>query len=108
MSISSYSSYHSAASQPLSQDFIRSTPSRQSGMVQPVIQEMYDVRDRARRRFRFVSPRFIQFMFNPRFDSGAHMCQACEQRQWPVGPTVTVTVRVGELGSGSVGVAAGA
>lgn len=36
------------------------------------------------------------------------MCQACEQRRWPVGPTVTVTVRVGERGSGSVGVAAGA
>eukprot|EP00962_Isochrysis_galbana_P018869 scaffold5475_cov127-Isochrysis_galbana.AAC.3 len=41
MSISSYSSDHSAASQPLSQDFTQSTPSRQSGMVQPVIQEMF-------------------------------------------------------------------
>eukprot|EP00962_Isochrysis_galbana_P053077 scaffold24529_cov140-Isochrysis_galbana.AAC.2 len=41
MSISSYSSDHSAASQPPSQDFTQSTPSRQSGMVQPVIQEMY-------------------------------------------------------------------
>eukprot|EP00962_Isochrysis_galbana_P013215 scaffold3767_cov114-Isochrysis_galbana.AAC.14 len=30
-----------AVSQPLSQAFIQSTPSRQSGMVQPVIQEMF-------------------------------------------------------------------
>eukprot|EP00962_Isochrysis_galbana_P034589 scaffold11731_cov119-Isochrysis_galbana.AAC.2 len=35
-----YASDHSAASQPSSQDFNGSTPSRQSGMVQPVIQEM--------------------------------------------------------------------
>eukprot|EP00962_Isochrysis_galbana_P032003 scaffold10474_cov122-Isochrysis_galbana.AAC.10 len=41
MSISSYASDSSAASQPHSQDFSHSTPSRQSGMVQPVIQEMY-------------------------------------------------------------------
>eukprot|EP00962_Isochrysis_galbana_P024631 scaffold7566_cov122-Isochrysis_galbana.AAC.9 len=41
MSISSCSSDHSAASQPPSQDFSHSTPSRQSGMVQPVIQEMF-------------------------------------------------------------------
>eukprot|EP00962_Isochrysis_galbana_P016954 scaffold4854_cov131-Isochrysis_galbana.AAC.7 len=41
MSISSYSSEHSAASQPLSQDFTQSTPSRQSGMVQPVVPEMF-------------------------------------------------------------------
>eukprot|EP00962_Isochrysis_galbana_P040129 scaffold14518_cov141-Isochrysis_galbana.AAC.1 len=41
MSISSYSSDHSAASQPLSQDFSHSIPSLQSGMVQPVIQEMF-------------------------------------------------------------------
>eukprot|EP00962_Isochrysis_galbana_P024010 scaffold7327_cov141-Isochrysis_galbana.AAC.6 len=41
MSISSYSSDHSAASQPHSQAFIQSTPSLQSGMVQPVIQEMF-------------------------------------------------------------------
>eukprot|EP00962_Isochrysis_galbana_P008998 scaffold2501_cov113-Isochrysis_galbana.AAC.6 len=41
MSISSYASDHTAASKPLSQDFIHSTPSRQSGMVQPVVQEMF-------------------------------------------------------------------
>eukprot|EP00962_Isochrysis_galbana_P046125 scaffold18435_cov113-Isochrysis_galbana.AAC.7 len=41
MSISSYSSDHIAASQPLSQDFSHSIPSRQSGMVQPVVQEMF-------------------------------------------------------------------
>eukprot|EP00962_Isochrysis_galbana_P009101 scaffold2529_cov122-Isochrysis_galbana.AAC.17 len=41
MSISSYSSDHSAASQPLSHEFIQSIPSRQSGMVQPVVQEMF-------------------------------------------------------------------
>eukprot|EP00962_Isochrysis_galbana_P012009 scaffold3380_cov118-Isochrysis_galbana.AAC.8 len=44
MSISSYSSDSSAASQPLSQDFIQSIshpPVSRSGMVQPVIQEMY-------------------------------------------------------------------
>eukprot|EP00962_Isochrysis_galbana_P011479 scaffold3221_cov118-Isochrysis_galbana.AAC.1 len=41
MSISSYASDSSAASQPLSQDFTQSTPSRQSGMVQPVVQEMF-------------------------------------------------------------------
>eukprot|EP00962_Isochrysis_galbana_P020971 scaffold6162_cov116-Isochrysis_galbana.AAC.11 len=40
MSISSYASDHSAASQPHSQAFSLSTPSRQSGMVQPVVQEM--------------------------------------------------------------------
>eukprot|EP00962_Isochrysis_galbana_P040538 scaffold14707_cov129-Isochrysis_galbana.AAC.7 len=33
--------FYSAASQPHSQDFTQSIPSRQSGMVQPVIQEMY-------------------------------------------------------------------
>eukprot|EP00962_Isochrysis_galbana_P042361 scaffold15822_cov108-Isochrysis_galbana.AAC.5 len=40
MSISSYASDHSAASQSLSQDFNRSVPFRQSGMVQPAVQEM--------------------------------------------------------------------
>eukprot|EP00962_Isochrysis_galbana_P006533 scaffold1747_cov108-Isochrysis_galbana.AAC.4 len=40
MSISSYASDHSAVSQPHSQDFNRSIPSRQSGMVQPVVEEM--------------------------------------------------------------------
>eukprot|EP00962_Isochrysis_galbana_P030735 scaffold9980_cov121-Isochrysis_galbana.AAC.6 len=66
MSISSYSSDHSAASQPHSQDFIRSTPSRQSGMVQPVIQEMYATVHAAGSS---VSFRFIQFMFNLRCDN---------------------------------------
>eukprot|EP00962_Isochrysis_galbana_P040015 scaffold14470_cov107-Isochrysis_galbana.AAC.3 len=41
MSTSSYASDSSAASQPPSQYFIQSTPSRQSGMVQPVVQEMF-------------------------------------------------------------------
>eukprot|EP00962_Isochrysis_galbana_P019285 scaffold5611_cov132-Isochrysis_galbana.AAC.17 len=41
MSISSYASDSSAASQPRSQDRTQSIPSRQSGMVQPVVQEMY-------------------------------------------------------------------
>eukprot|EP00962_Isochrysis_galbana_P061980 scaffold49007_cov264-Isochrysis_galbana.AAC.1 len=41
MSISSYASDSSAASQPHSQAFTQSTPSRQSGMVQPVVQEMF-------------------------------------------------------------------
>eukprot|EP00962_Isochrysis_galbana_P039121 scaffold14006_cov114-Isochrysis_galbana.AAC.2 len=41
MSISSYASNFSAASQPLSQYFTQSTPSRQSGMIQPVVQEMF-------------------------------------------------------------------
>eukprot|EP00962_Isochrysis_galbana_P006636 scaffold1774_cov121-Isochrysis_galbana.AAC.5 len=41
MSISSYSSDHNAASQPLSHEFSQSNPSRQSGMVQPVVQEMF-------------------------------------------------------------------
>eukprot|EP00962_Isochrysis_galbana_P037585 scaffold13196_cov117-Isochrysis_galbana.AAC.3 len=67
MSISSYSSDHSAASQSHSQAFTQSTPSRQSGMVQPVVQEPRDVCDRARRRF--VSSRSFQFMYNLRFDN---------------------------------------
>eukprot|EP00962_Isochrysis_galbana_P024984 scaffold7695_cov124-Isochrysis_galbana.AAC.1 len=41
MSISSYASDSSAARQPHSQAFTQSTPSRQSGMVQPVVQEMF-------------------------------------------------------------------
>eukprot|EP00962_Isochrysis_galbana_P037716 scaffold13249_cov118-Isochrysis_galbana.AAC.8 len=41
MSISAYASDRSAASQPLSQAFIQSTPSHQPGMVQPVVQEMF-------------------------------------------------------------------
>eukprot|EP00962_Isochrysis_galbana_P040554 scaffold14712_cov124-Isochrysis_galbana.AAC.2 len=41
MSISSYASDSNAASQPHSQAFAQSTPSRQSGMVQPVVQEMF-------------------------------------------------------------------
>eukprot|EP00962_Isochrysis_galbana_P004869 scaffold1335_cov102-Isochrysis_galbana.AAC.10 len=41
MSISSYSSDHSAASHPPSHEFSHSDPSRQSGMVQPVVQEMF-------------------------------------------------------------------
>eukprot|EP00962_Isochrysis_galbana_P029807 scaffold9593_cov146-Isochrysis_galbana.AAC.2 len=40
MSISSYASDHSAARQLHSQAFTQSIPSRQSGMVQPVVQEM--------------------------------------------------------------------
>eukprot|EP00962_Isochrysis_galbana_P001206 scaffold300_cov144-Isochrysis_galbana.AAC.9 len=32
---------HSAARQPHSHEFIQSIPSRQSGMVQPVVQEMF-------------------------------------------------------------------
>eukprot|EP00962_Isochrysis_galbana_P029565 scaffold9479_cov109-Isochrysis_galbana.AAC.2 len=41
MSISSYASDHSAASNPHSYEFSLSDPSRQSGMVQPVVQEMF-------------------------------------------------------------------
>eukprot|EP00962_Isochrysis_galbana_P030314 scaffold9816_cov141-Isochrysis_galbana.AAC.5 len=44
MSISSYASDHSAASNPHSYEFIQSNPhpvSRQSGMVQPVVHEMF-------------------------------------------------------------------
>eukprot|EP00962_Isochrysis_galbana_P000195 scaffold50_cov107-Isochrysis_galbana.AAC.1 len=48
ISVMSISSHHilaildsSEASQPSSQDFNQSTPTRQSGMVQPVIQEMF-------------------------------------------------------------------
>eukprot|EP00962_Isochrysis_galbana_P003646 scaffold1041_cov124-Isochrysis_galbana.AAC.7 len=41
MSISSYASDHSAASQPPSHEFSPSNPSRQSGMVQPVVQEVF-------------------------------------------------------------------
>eukprot|EP00962_Isochrysis_galbana_P007280 scaffold1966_cov118-Isochrysis_galbana.AAC.5 len=41
MSISSYASDHSAASNPHSCEFIQSNPSRQSGMVQPVVNEMF-------------------------------------------------------------------
>eukprot|EP00962_Isochrysis_galbana_P050438 scaffold21813_cov149-Isochrysis_galbana.AAC.1 len=66
MSISSYFSDHSAASNPPSHEFSHSDPSRQSGMVQPVIQHSRDVCERARRRF--VSSRFIRFMYNLRFD----------------------------------------
>eukprot|EP00962_Isochrysis_galbana_P052973 scaffold24422_cov112-Isochrysis_galbana.AAC.9 len=40
MSISSCASDHSAASQPHSQAFAGSIPSRQSGMLQPVVEEM--------------------------------------------------------------------
>eukprot|EP00962_Isochrysis_galbana_P024932 scaffold7684_cov119-Isochrysis_galbana.AAC.13 len=69
MSISSYASDSSAASNPHSCEFSLSDPSRQSGMVQPVVNEMF--RDRARRRF--VSSRFIHFMYNLRFDSESPM-----------------------------------
>eukprot|EP00962_Isochrysis_galbana_P002166 scaffold564_cov101-Isochrysis_galbana.AAC.4 len=41
MSISSYASDSSAASYPHSHEFIQSIPSRQSGMVQPVVHEMF-------------------------------------------------------------------
>eukprot|EP00962_Isochrysis_galbana_P043865 scaffold16844_cov119-Isochrysis_galbana.AAC.5 len=41
MSISSYASDSSAASNPHSYGFSLSDPSRQSGMVQPVVQEMF-------------------------------------------------------------------
>eukprot|EP00962_Isochrysis_galbana_P001704 scaffold451_cov124-Isochrysis_galbana.AAC.5 len=41
MSISSYASDHSAASSPHSYDFSLSDKSRQSGMVQPVVNEMF-------------------------------------------------------------------
>eukprot|EP00962_Isochrysis_galbana_P021564 scaffold6362_cov123-Isochrysis_galbana.AAC.2 len=41
MSISSYASDSSAASNPHSYEFSLSDPSRQSGMVQPVIQDMF-------------------------------------------------------------------
>eukprot|EP00962_Isochrysis_galbana_P019135 scaffold5571_cov142-Isochrysis_galbana.AAC.8 len=41
MSISSYASDHSAASNPHSCEIIESNPSRQSGMVQPVVNEMF-------------------------------------------------------------------
>eukprot|EP00962_Isochrysis_galbana_P034657 scaffold11769_cov97-Isochrysis_galbana.AAC.5 len=41
MSISSYASDSSAASNPHSCEFLQSEPSRQSGMVQPVVNEMF-------------------------------------------------------------------
>eukprot|EP00962_Isochrysis_galbana_P032451 scaffold10667_cov132-Isochrysis_galbana.AAC.4 len=41
MSISSYASDRSAASNPHSCEFPQSNPSRQSGMVQPVVNEMF-------------------------------------------------------------------
>eukprot|EP00962_Isochrysis_galbana_P056185 scaffold28066_cov119-Isochrysis_galbana.AAC.3 len=41
MSISPYASDLSAASHPHSCEIIQSTPSRQSGMVQPVVNEMF-------------------------------------------------------------------
>eukprot|EP00962_Isochrysis_galbana_P036668 scaffold12705_cov106-Isochrysis_galbana.AAC.1 len=41
MSISSYASDSSAASHPPSHEFSHSIPSRQSGMVQPAVQEMF-------------------------------------------------------------------
>eukprot|EP00962_Isochrysis_galbana_P014109 scaffold4021_cov129-Isochrysis_galbana.AAC.1 len=41
MSISSYASDSSAASNPHSYKFSLSDPSRQSGMVQPVVHEMF-------------------------------------------------------------------
>eukprot|EP00962_Isochrysis_galbana_P051187 scaffold22545_cov126-Isochrysis_galbana.AAC.12 len=41
MSISSYASDSSAASHPPSHEFSLSDPSRQSGMVHPVVQEMF-------------------------------------------------------------------
>eukprot|EP00962_Isochrysis_galbana_P012429 scaffold3517_cov110-Isochrysis_galbana.AAC.3 len=47
MSISSYSSDHSAASQPRLQDFTQSIPSRQSGMVHGSARCSRDVRNRA-------------------------------------------------------------
>eukprot|EP00962_Isochrysis_galbana_P038556 scaffold13700_cov136-Isochrysis_galbana.AAC.7 len=48
-------------------EFSLSDKSRQSGMVQPVVNEMFATVHAARRRF--VSSRFIHFMYNLRFDS---------------------------------------
>eukprot|EP00962_Isochrysis_galbana_P025592 scaffold7913_cov101-Isochrysis_galbana.AAC.1 len=52
MSISSYASDSSAASSPHSYDFSLSDSSRQSGMVQPVVNEM------------LASAFFLRFFFN--------------------------------------------
>eukprot|EP00962_Isochrysis_galbana_P006446 scaffold1734_cov113-Isochrysis_galbana.AAC.13 len=65
MSYASDHSSYSAASQPHSQDFTQSTPSRQSGMVQPVIQEMYATVHAAGSSLFGL----FKFMYNLRFDS---------------------------------------
>eukprot|EP00962_Isochrysis_galbana_P047581 scaffold19493_cov101-Isochrysis_galbana.AAC.2 len=66
MSISSYASDSSADSQPLSHEFSLSNPSRQSGMVQPVVQEMFATVHAAGSSLLGL---FIQFMHNLRFDT---------------------------------------
>eukprot|EP00962_Isochrysis_galbana_P019475 scaffold5668_cov111-Isochrysis_galbana.AAC.19 len=69
MSISSYSSDSSAASQSHSQDFIRSTPSRQSDMVQPDVQERYSRPGTPPVRLSSLYSVHV-FNLNLRFDSG--------------------------------------
>eukprot|EP00962_Isochrysis_galbana_P040881 scaffold14890_cov140-Isochrysis_galbana.AAC.1 len=66
MSISSYASDSSAASIPRSCEFIQSTPSRQSGMVQPVVNEMFATVHAAGSSLLGL---FIHFVYNLRFDN---------------------------------------
>eukprot|EP00962_Isochrysis_galbana_P034148 scaffold11516_cov125-Isochrysis_galbana.AAC.3 len=74
MSISSYASDSSAASSPHSYDFsqslLRLVPSVGHGSAR----RPRDVCDRARRRF--VSSRFIHFMYNLRFDTVVRTARA--------------------------------
>eukprot|EP00962_Isochrysis_galbana_P026601 scaffold8263_cov104-Isochrysis_galbana.AAC.10 len=78
MSISSYASDHSAASHPHSCEFIQSNPSRQSGMVQPVVNEMFATVHAAGSS---LLSRFIHFMYNVRFDIVLRLCDSSERER---------------------------
>eukprot|EP00962_Isochrysis_galbana_P028570 scaffold9046_cov127-Isochrysis_galbana.AAC.2 len=66
MSISAYASDLSAASSSHSCEFTQSHPSPSSGMVQPVVNEMFATVHAAGSS---LLSRFIHFVCNPRFDN---------------------------------------